>query len=623
MPPPLTRRLIQEPFTQNREAKQLSLEADLAITGGGLAGTCAAIAAAREGLKVILIQDRPVLGGNASSEVRLWMLGATSHMGNNNRWARESGVVGEILVENLYRNPEGNPLIVDALLLEKVDAEPNLTLLLNTAVFDLEKSTAKRISSLQAFCSQNSTRYTIKSSLFMDCSGDGIVGFLAGAAFRMGAESREEFDEKFAPDEDFGYLLGHSLYFYSKGVYPIPLAATLSANIENLAFGGRIISSSHVAFGSTRVMLTCAYTAQATAIALAYASREALSLCELLSPKSIGQIQLHAQRQGQHIPHLPFLDSEDKTLEAELSATSSYRLQSFPADGPGQKLDHSIGMLLPFQEGPVPAFQLQVEAEKATTLTLQLRFSEKTGNTTPDAILEEIKVSLEAGSQTIQVEFSKVFPRQDYGFICFLRNPAVTLADSHTRITGVLSVSNSKNPHVSNSGAQVPEKDIGVESFEFWCPQRRPEGRNLALQFEKPVTTFRPELLRSGYERPFITPNAWAADLSDPEPALTLSWKQPLTLSRIVIALDTDFDHPMESVLWSHPENCSPFCVRDLEVFDDAAQVVASTSDNHQTYIQFVFDQPIQTTTLTFKPKHPAKNILAALFAVHTYGEPS
>ena len=87
----------------------------------------------------MLIHDRPVLGGNASSEVRLWILGATSHMGNNNRWAREGGVIDEILVENTYRNPEGNPLILDTVLLEKVTEESNITLLLNTAAFELAK----------------------------------------------------------------------------------------------------------------------------------------------------------------------------------------------------------------------------------------------------------------------------------------------------------------------------------------------------------------------------------------------------------------------------------------------------------------------------------------------------
>ena len=78
-----------------------TISTDVVVVGGGLAGVCAAIQAAREGLSVVLVQDRPVLGGNASSEVRLWALGATSHMGNNNRWAREGGVIDEIVVEKL------------------------------------------------------------------------------------------------------------------------------------------------------------------------------------------------------------------------------------------------------------------------------------------------------------------------------------------------------------------------------------------------------------------------------------------------------------------------------------------------------------------------------------------
>ena len=150
------------------------------------------------------------------------MLGATSHMGNNNRWAREGGAIDEMLLENLYRNPEGNPLIFDTILLEKVASEPNITLLLNTAVYAVAMAEAKEsgntntIKSVSAFCSQNSTTYTLTAPLFCDASGDGIMAFQAGAAFRMGAESRDEFGEKFAPSADYGELLGHSMYFYSK-----------------------------------------------------------------------------------------------------------------------------------------------------------------------------------------------------------------------------------------------------------------------------------------------------------------------------------------------------------------------------------------------------------------------
>ncbi len=98
--------------------------------------------------------------------------------------------------------------------------KPTLLLLLNTAVYELDKADddPDKIEKIHAFCSQNSTHYELTAPLFCDASGDGIVGFLAGAAFRMGAESQEEFGEKFAPTSEYGELLGHSMYFYSKDV---------------------------------------------------------------------------------------------------------------------------------------------------------------------------------------------------------------------------------------------------------------------------------------------------------------------------------------------------------------------------------------------------------------------
>src|SRR5687767_8751295 len=165
--------IIRSEDSLGRSFHKITFHSDLIVVGGGLAGTCCAITAARQGLKVVLVQDRPVLGGNSSSEVRLWVLGATSHLGNNNRWAREGGVIDELLLENQFRNPEGNPLIWDTILLSKVIDEANVTLLLNTAVHDLEKAGADTIRSVRAFCAQNSTLYDVAAPLFVDASGDG------------------------------------------------------------------------------------------------------------------------------------------------------------------------------------------------------------------------------------------------------------------------------------------------------------------------------------------------------------------------------------------------------------------------------------------------------------------
>lgn len=81
---------------------------DVCVVGGGLAGTFAAIAAARTGAKVVLMQDRPVLGGNCSSEIRMWVSGAGSRVRN----LQETGIMEEVLLENMYRNPTRNFSIV-------------------------------------------------------------------------------------------------------------------------------------------------------------------------------------------------------------------------------------------------------------------------------------------------------------------------------------------------------------------------------------------------------------------------------------------------------------------------------------------------------------------------------
>ena len=110
--------------------RNINYQTDLCVVGGGMAGLCCAIAAARHGIKVILVQDRPVLGGNASSEIRMWFGGAH---GKDNR---EGGIVEEIFLENFYQNPSLKYPIWDSVLYEKAKAEENLTLLLNTSCLD-------------------------------------------------------------------------------------------------------------------------------------------------------------------------------------------------------------------------------------------------------------------------------------------------------------------------------------------------------------------------------------------------------------------------------------------------------------------------------------------------------
>ncbi|WP_082423108.1 FAD-dependent oxidoreductase, partial [Paenibacillus dakarensis] len=153
----------------------------------------------------------------SSSEVRVWVCGATAH--GINRYARETGIMGELFVENQYRNPDGNPYLWDLVILEAVKAEPNITLLLNTDVHEVEADGPednRMIRSVTGWMQGSERRIRLESPIFLDCTGDGLVGFLAGAQYRIGREAAHEYGEEWAPEEADGITLGSTLLFYTK-----------------------------------------------------------------------------------------------------------------------------------------------------------------------------------------------------------------------------------------------------------------------------------------------------------------------------------------------------------------------------------------------------------------------
>jgi hypothetical protein len=760
--------MLKKEFVPKRELRSVSIDADLVIVGGGLAGVCGAITAARAGLKVTLVQDRPVLGGNASSEVRLWILGATSHMGNNNRWAREGGVLDELLVENMYRNPEGNPLIFDSILLDKVIAEPSINLLLNTSIYEVEKKTDDVIQSVTGFCSQNATRYKLSAPLFCDCSGDGIVGFLSGAAFRMGAESKDEFGEKFAPAAAYGELLGHSLYFYSKdvghpvkyvppafalnditkiprfrsfnaheygcklwwieyggrldtvhdtekikwelwkvvygtwnyiknsgkfpqaanltlewvgtipgkresrrfegdymltqhdivkqnthfdaaayggwsidlhpadgvfsekpgcnqwhskGIYQMPYRSMYSKNIRNLFLAGRIISASHVAFASTRVMATGAHAAQAVAMAAVICKAQGIMPADIIRKNQIGELQKQLLKNGQYIPAIALHDERDLAQSAQITATSELCIADMAIDTSAffLPLDTASAQLIPVDSGAFPQVTFELRAIAHTEIRVELRDSSIAGNFTPDHIIAQRTFMLDKGRNRIAVNFEFKVQAAGYFFLVFERKPEVGLLFTSQRFTGMLSVFNLVNKAVSNYGKQTPPEDIGVDEFEFWCPRRRPDGFNIALAFNPPLNVFNAAAVSNGTDRPVLIPNAWVSQTEDNDPALTLEWPEPQQIGSIHLIFDTDFDHPMETVLMTHPENVMPFCVRNYRVTDGEGKLIFEKRDNYQSRSIIRLEVPVLTKKLIIHTEHPGNNVPAAIFAVRCY----
>ena len=226
--------------THPQPKRVMTVKTDVAVIGAGIAGMSAAVAAARQGASVVLINDRPVLGGNASSEMRVTVNGAHCE--------RETGIVEELLLANKKYNMQESYPVWDHVLYNYMRAEPNLTVMLNTqavkAVMD-----GKDIK--EAICWQSSTETHIKliADVYIDCSGDGFLAASAGADYRTGREARSEFNEKYAPETSDGWQQGECIMMITKDMgKPAPFVAPSYArkfhadkafkrNIKNLKEG--------------------------------------------------------------------------------------------------------------------------------------------------------------------------------------------------------------------------------------------------------------------------------------------------------------------------------------------------------------------------------------------------
>ena len=212
---------------------------DLVVVGGGMAGCCAAISAARLGCKVALIQNRPVLGGNNSSEVRVGLSGLIMqepypNLGNLND---ELGGVGywnnveakgnpqtersQQILQILKSHPEKHihnagpkSNYEDDKKKALVQQHENIDLFLNTQVIEVNKKDNKIVSVLGKD-TENSKEYLFEGTLFCDCTGDGDVGYLAGADYRMGRESKAETAEPRAPEKADSLVMGTSVQWYA------------------------------------------------------------------------------------------------------------------------------------------------------------------------------------------------------------------------------------------------------------------------------------------------------------------------------------------------------------------------------------------------------------------------
>ncbi len=177
---------------------------DTVVVGGGLAGTFAAVASARLGAKTVLVQNRPVLGGNASEEILVEPQGDTTREPLD---PREGGLIEEVRgpVEGYSRR-----------LLELVQKEPHLDLFLHTHATGVEMASPARIAAVKALDVNTGERHVFTGRIFIDCTGDGSIGVWAGAEYRHGREPRSMYGETRAPEVGDLRTMGGTIRFASQ-----------------------------------------------------------------------------------------------------------------------------------------------------------------------------------------------------------------------------------------------------------------------------------------------------------------------------------------------------------------------------------------------------------------------
>lgn len=223
---------------------------EFAVIGGGLSGVCAAIAAARHGVKTVLVHNRPVLGGNASSEIRMHICGADEN--GHKPHLTEGGILHEILLKNKCRNDHFSYALWDLTLYEMVRAESNLTVHFNTSMTDCAVEDDAIVS---VTCFQSTTEYTIEitADVFADCTGNATLGYFAGADYREGSEGYAEFKERHAPETENAERMGNTILFKAlnrgKPVKYIPPFFAKTLTDEQLKF--RLHSKFHTVDASS------------------------------------------------------------------------------------------------------------------------------------------------------------------------------------------------------------------------------------------------------------------------------------------------------------------------------------------------------------------------------------
>lgn len=701
---------------------------DVVVVGGGLAGVCAAVAAARLGSSVALVTNRPVLGGNSSSEVRVWVVGATAH--GTQRFARETGIMGELFLENQYRNPQGNPVYWDQVVLDLVRAEPGVHLHLNTDVRTVDTD-GDRITAVTGWTMGSEIETTFTAPVFLDCTGDGLVGALAGAEYRVGREGRDEHGEEWAPEQADDELLGSSIFFsthdtgrpekfvapaiaidvastpilanrairtgdngcnywwiewggeldtvtenerirdelwgvvygiwdhiknsgefdadtltldwvgavpgkreyrrfvgdhtliqqdlltqrsfpdtvayggwsidlhpvegvyavtagaqqrYTDGTYDIPFRSLYSRNVSNLLFAGRDISASHVAFGSTRVMATCAAQGQAVGTAAHLAARHGWT-ARVLGSEHVAELQQTLLDEDAPLVGVRAPLPTDLAPHARITASSELTtIDTTPwATDETFVLDRDVAVLLPVDPA-LTQLRLCTVADVATEVQVEVWTTGKPQNAVPiDHVSTHVTaVAAGAGEAVVDLAFHPDEPCN--AVVVVRRMPGVSLVLTDGHPYGILAL-RARSADDEQFDDHIPEE--ADQPLTDW--EARPlRGRSFALSVRGVTGAWRASRVVDGLQRPFGGPHMWSSAATGGTADLVLEWPEPVDVREVRVVWNDDVDADLIN-LHHHrtPWDAVPTLARDYRIeacVDGDWQVLADVTGNRHRH---------------------------------------
>ena len=705
-----------------KEQISKNIRAELAVIGGGPAGVTAAISAARLGVDTVLVTNRPVLGGNSSSEIRVWTRGAS---GAGNLYAEEMGIWGALKLENLYKNPDANVVFWDEILLDAALRQENLRLFLNTDISTLEMK-GEKIEAVLGAQQSMQEMLRIEAQYFLDATGDGVLGTLAGVPYEQGPSMgssllyqtrRENHSVPFvppsfaAPMEEIEQILGNGgrilnenmsgsdcwwfelggnmdtirdaaqidfklrrlvmgVWNYVKNsrkfdadnctlewvgnlpgkresrrmvteymlteqdvraqrvfpdtafyggwyldshpaegafsqeancvqppvpVYGVPFRCLYNSNFPNLLFAGRNIGTERGAYVSTRVMNTCALSGQAAAT-LIWQCLKAEKAPALLSQEEIRAAQAALWREDMLLPGITPADN-DLTAFCRVTASSA-------ADGKAGKQSGTMslreGGFVCYPGLDAPCY-LEVQAERATELTVSLHTSALPHRAYYGVVLSEHRWSIPAGRSVIRL------PAMG-GCFCTLKFAENTDAEICT--TGK-----------HRAGFLCGKKDSAIyQEPRLWYDAAAGQ------------TLYAAQNVCAGEHRLWNAPNLWQSAAGDLQPKLTLTWEKPVCIREIRLYLDPDLLMELPSSRTTYIESSHVYAPRTgmpahlikdmtVTVFDEREIPLAvwNIEENIQRLLVLQLDKPQKISKLKVAIRSTWGEAAARIFRISAY----